>query len=321
LGYLSELWDISRDPDDTVNPYVSYKFRPINMQMGRDFGRRELIAAIPGLDSVLDGNGRNAGPMDRRDQSFSFRVPVPDDDLDRAYDLLAAQVAPGYPQRLVYLTDSETRRFTVGSNPRIQCTLVSANRGGSSFCDFTVTWRIRPWWTTRYSEATDLWGNNDGVWGVDDGLWGGFYTHALPTTPTTILIDATGVAGATLPTLDDTGPVITLTGPWGGDRGSRLKNFSAPLVDGVGSTQYTSITLPTKLLAGESAVLDCGAQRFLVRGVPIRPVREGPYQRDWFRIRAGTINQLYAECLGPSAVGGGAIGGGSVVVDWTRRFV
>jgi hypothetical protein len=314
IGVLLALWDQFLDPDDPVTPYTPYSFLPTGktgipkMSMTRDWGRRESVVSIPGLDSVLDQYGRQPGPMDRRDVTFAFRVIVgPGGDLDAAYDLLAAQVAPGYPQRLVYQTDSGGLWFTVGSNPRIQHTLVADNRAMTAYVDFTVTWRIRPDWRLRYSQASDVWGVNDGIWGVNDGIWGALHSIALPTNPTLFSVDATGTAGTNLPTIPDTGPVVTITGPFGGDGGIILLNSSAPLRDPAGNASSVQLTLPYKLRNfSESIILDCAARRFLHNGVPFRPVKF-TWQRVFFQITAGKVNNLGLYCVGANPLSGASV--------------
>jgi hypothetical protein len=266
------------------------------------------------MDSVLDGNGRNPGPMDRRAQPFSFRV-FTNGDNDAAYDLLAAQMAPGVPQRLVYQTDSGALWYTVGSNPRIQHTLAAANSwGAGGYVDFTVTWRIRPDWRPRFSQASDIWGTNDGIWGVSDGIWGSAFTVTLSSNPCSFTLDATGVAGSTLPTIPDTAPTITITGPFGGTGGIGLYNLSAYFRFTDGSLQPYQLILPYQCpSAHDTYALNLASQTFLFNGVPFRPQRPlgQPY---WWIVKPGIVNNCTIQ-----AAGGGALTGGSVAIDWWKK--
>jgi hypothetical protein len=313
MGQLISLWNQYIAPDDPVNGYTPYSFVPTghqsaaNMSLSRNFGRRESVVSIPGLDSVLDQYGRQPGPMDRTDVTFAFTV-FTNGDNDAAEDLLRAQIAPGEPQRLVYQTDSGALWFTLGSNPRIQQTSTAANNWGSGgTCNFTVTWRIRPDWRPRFSQASDVWGVNDGIWGVNDGIWGATNAIALPTNPTLFTIDATGTAGKDLPTISDTGPVVTINGPFGGDGGIILLNSSAPLRDPAGNPSSVQLTLPFKLRNfSEQIVLDCAARRFLHNGIPFRPVKN-TWQRVFFQITAGTLNNLGLYCVGANPLSGASV--------------
>jgi hypothetical protein len=284
------------------------------MTMTRDFGRRESVQSIPGLDSVLDQYGRTGGPMDRRDMTFSFRRFTGSADLDADYDRLAAWLAPGNRMRLVYQTDSGAQWFTVASNPRIQNTVTAANNwNNGGFQDFTVTWRIRPDWRPRFSQASDVWGTNDGVWGTADGNWGGAFTIPLTSATTNFTVDATGVAGSTLPTLPDTGPVITIDGPYGGTLGIVIANNSSFFTNAAGVRTSVQLTLPFALGYNEEIVLDCARQKFTYKGTPFRPIKD-PAQPVWFRIDPGIVNSIGVACNGTSIATAGAI-----ILDWFKK--
>jgi hypothetical protein len=321
VGHLSEIWDARYDPTDAANPrgtYTPYRFVPANhtgvpgMSMGRDFARRESVLVIPSLDGVLDGNGRNAGAMDRRDQSFTFRLFLDDGNLDRAYDLLSAQLAPGVPVRLVYLTDGGFEWLTVGSNPRIQHTVTAANNWGvGGYADFIVTWRIRPDWRRRFPSNIAIWGTDavEGVYGSDaaEGVW---VDTSVPLTAALVSFtaDNTGTAGYDLPTLPDTGPTVIITGPCGGADGMRLRNNDVVIVapDGTLDTMYTTILHP--LAAGESYTLALAARSCLRNGMNApRDLAKPPWQREYLRIEPGIVNHLSLEPLGLGPVGGGSI--------------
>jgi hypothetical protein len=321
VGYLSAIWDVDYDPSDASNPrgvYTPYSFvppghvGPVQMSMSRDFGRRESVQSIPGLDSVLDSNGRNPGPMDRRDVTFSFRVFSNDGDLDKFYDLLAAQLAPGVPVRLVYVTDAGFQWFTLAANPRIQQTLTAANSWGhGGYADFAVTWRIRPDWRRRFPSNIAVWRTDavEGVYGTDaaEGVW------ADASTPLTAALvaftaDNTGTAGYDLPTLADTGPTVVITGPCGGAGGMRLRNndvvITAP--NGTQDTMYTNILRP--LAANESYTLTLATRSCLRNGVNApRDIAKPPWQREYLRIEPGIVNHLSLEPVGAAPVGGGNI--------------
>jgi len=320
LGYLSAIYDAVYDPIDASNPngqYTPYTFRPINMTMGRDFGRREAVMAIPGMDSVLDGNGRGAGSIDRREQSFGFRVFCPNDDLDAAYDLLAASLGPGTPMRLVYQPDNGPLRYTIGSNPKIAHTTVSANKGGASHADFTVTWRIRPDWRWRYSETVQLFPTVATTFApTNSETFTARGTTIITANPQPFLVDARGTAGNDLPTLPDTGSTITLTGPCGGDGGIQVANNSITLYDTQGTPFPLYFLLPFNLpTAYDSCSLNFASQTFLHNGRPFRPLKPG-WQREWFRIQPGIVNNC---ALLP--INGNVLLGGGVTVDWIRRFI
>jgi hypothetical protein len=213
------------------------------MSMTRDFARRESVMALPSLDSVLDGYGRRGGPMDRRDMAFSFRRFTGSADLDADYDRLAAWLAPGNQMRLVYQTDSGVLWYTTASNPRIQNTVTSANNWNSGgFQDFTVTFRIRPYWTPHDPEAKPptFAADNSETFRADDSetfLSPG--TTRITASPQAVLLDATGVAGSTLPTIPDTGPFVFIVGPAGGGG-----TGAAALAHASGSS-ITSVTVTT----------------------------------------------------------------------------
>lgn len=274
--------------------------------------------AIPGMDSVLDGYGRIPGPMDRRDVSFSFRVFTNDGDLDKAYDLLAAAIAPGYPVRLVYTTDAGEQWFTVGSNPSIKHTLTSANNWNhGGYCDFVVAWRIRPDWWTRYSENVSVWPLVPTTFHVaNDEVFSNLGTTAITSANQNFTLNATGTAGIDLPTLPDTAAKIYIVGPAGGDAGIGVSSFTATARDGNGIQQPVFFTLSFKLpTANDSVSLDLGAQSFSHNGVPFRPYKPS-YQPHYFRVDPGVVNSGVV-----TAFGANPLTGGSITVDWRRKRV
>lgn len=315
MGWLSALWQLDVDPTDGAAPYTPYSFvplghrSPINMSMQRDFGRRESIMSVPSMDGVLSGHGRRAGPTDVRYVTFSFRVFTAD--LDAAYDLLAAQVAPGVPQRLVYQMDSGALWFTIGYTPSIKQTVTAANSwGAGGYCDFAVTWRIRPDWRPRYSETAPptYSATNSEVYRTDNSetySMQGVTNITLATTPFTM--DSTGVAGVNLPTIDDTGPAFYITGPAGGSLGIAVANYSAMIADKLGVMQPTYFTIPFNLpTAHDTAYCDFAKQSFYHNGTPFRPLKPD-YQHGWFIVKAGIVNQCTVGALGTSPLTGGQI--------------
>jgi hypothetical protein len=320
MGWISEIWDIDYDPTDVSNPngtYTSYKFvpvghtGPINMTMNRDFSRRESVQVIPGMDDVQDQHGRNPGPMDRIDQGFGFRV-FTDGDNDAAHDLLAEQVAPGVPKRLVYLTDAGAQWFAKAYNGKIGAPLASANSWGhGGFVDFSVTWR-RTVWTTRFSEAAAIF--RHGSTFVHASTFGSLGATIIAADPQGFSVDATGIAGSTLPTIPDTGPTLTIHGPVGGADGILVVNSSVAVVDASGTRQMQQFTLPFALpTASDSATLRFASQSFLHNGAAFRPGRPN-YQRDYFSVRNGVVNLCSI-----AAVGASPVTGGSIKVDWYRK--
>jgi hypothetical protein len=302
-----------------VNGYTPYTFVPVQMQMPRDFGRREAIQVIPGADDVQSAFGRAAAPMAARQQSFSFRVFVTTGDLDAAYDRLAAQVAPGEAQRLVYLTDRGFLRFTVGSDPQIQQTTTSASRyGANGYVDFTVTWRIRPDWRARYREAREeqyLTDNSETYTVSHTETYLAPGAVVISATAQTMTMDATGVAGYDLPTLPDLGVVLGFTGPCGGAQGIQIENNTLLVRNTAGalvpSYVYIPFALPT---ASDSVTLDCGTQTFFHNNVPFRPIKAA-YQPFWFGVKPGVINNCIVR-----AIGSGALIGGTMSRTWYRKF-
>jgi hypothetical protein len=325
MGQLIALWDQYIDPDDPTNGYTPYSFVPTghqsaaNMSLSRDWGRRESVVSVPGLDSVLDQFGKLPGPMDRADVTFSFTV-LTNGDNDAAEDLLRAQVAPGYPQRLVYRTDSGGLWFTLGSNPRIKQSSAAANNwGGGGKCDFTVSWRIRPDWRPRLPSIVDTLyrADNSEVYAADNHeiyLAPGATLIAAAQQPFTM--DATGTAGYDLPTLPDTGAYFSLSGPVGGDGGIIIGNNTATVTDTTGNRVAVILGIPFNLpTASDSCVLDLAAQTFTHNGAPFRPNKPA-YQREYFRVQPGVVNQCYVLAVAGNDGQVHAKTGGFI----TRRF-
>lgn len=284
--------------------------------MNRDFARRESALVIPSMDSVLDAYGQGGGPMDRRDQSFTFRVFTAD--LDAAYDLLAAQVVHGAPVRLRYLTDTGGEWLTIAYNAKIQHTLTSSSHWGTGgVAEFTVIFRIRPYWTQRFSHASDVWGYNDGVWGASDGTWGGAGIVPLSAASVNFNLDNTGTAGFDLPTLPTTGLTLTITGGtdgFGGTGGILIVNGSAFRRDPSGALVAYNLTVP-QVPPGAEMVIDTGKQRFTLSGVPFRPVKD-PWQREWFIVEAGIVNGCSITALGSSQLFGSSA---ALLADYFKR--
>ncbi len=288
------------------------------MTMDRDFARRESVFSIPGMDSVVDGYGQQPGPIERRDQSFGFRVVPPSRDLDAAADLLLAQVAPGVPQRLVYQPDNPAApyRYTTGVFRGYKHALTAPARGSTPHADFTVTWRINPAWTLRYSEVADIYHSDTVVFRADNSeTFGSIGVTAITTTWQTFTVDARGTAGIDLPTLWDTGPTINITGPAGGASGMVVSNSSILIPDTAGTYQPMQFYLPFNLpTATDSCTLRFGAQAFSRNGIPFRPTKPD-YQRGFFAVRAGVLNSC---TIGP--LGAASYTGGSIAIDWWRKF-
>jgi hypothetical protein len=332
LGQIYQLWNLTYDPTDTSNPdgvYTPYTFVPAghagaaNMSMTRDWGRRESVMSIPEMDGVLSAHGRRSGPSSARYATFSFRV-FTNGDNDAAYALLAAQVAPELPQRLVYRTDAGALWFTEGYDAAIKHTLTAANSwGAGGYCDFAVTWRIRPYWTKRFSEAADVWGSAAETFDSANDE-----TFILPGTTTiasgaqTFTVDARGTAGFDLPTLPDTAPTFYFAGPLGGTGGFLVQNYNALVRDSNGVMQPMMFTVPYQLPdANHAAALNFATQTFqLTSGQYFRPVKpldsQGrSYQRDYFHIMPGVVNNCVVIGLGS-----GALTGGIVQIDWYKKF-
>jgi hypothetical protein len=301
------------DADPVAGGYTPYAFPAVEMTMPRDFARRESVQVVPSADSAIDGNGRLPGAIDRMDQSFAFRVFVPDGNLDAAYDLLAAQVAPGEPVRLVYRTDSGAQWFANAYNGRIQHTLTSANnRGRGGYCDFAVTWR-RGVWTKRFSEATAVFVRGSVF--VRGTTFGSLGSTVIAAASQPFAVDATGTAGFDLPTIPDSGATITISGPAGGLGGMIVQNASDPLTDPFGNPAPTYFTLPFRLnTASDSCTLNFASQTFTVNGQSFRPTKPD-WQPWWFRVRPGVVNQCAVVAL-PAGTG---LTGGRVKIDWMRK--
>lgn len=275
------------------------------MSMSRDFARRESVLVVPGADSVLDAFGAGAGPMDRRDQSFSFRRFTHGNN-DAVYDTLAAWLAPGLPLRLVYQTDQLGLWYTVGYNPRIALTETSGgNWGEDGYLDFTITWRIRPDWRARFSEDSERFTSVSRF--APGTVFGGTGTIPITANPQAISIDARGTAGLDLPTLPDTGATISVHGPVGGSLGFRVTSFSAFAVDASGTKQPLYFDVPFPLpLATDSVTLNFASQTFLHNGAPFRPVKPA-YQSHYWEIAPGVLNGGQVAALGTSPLVGGLI--------------
>jgi hypothetical protein len=292
------------------------------MSLSRDIARRESVLSIPKMDGVLSGNGRNPSPRARTDVTFAFRVFVADGNLDRAADLLYAQVAPGVPQRLVYTTDLGTLRFAVAYDASVRHTLTAANSwGGGGYCDFAVTWRIDGW-RAQIPEGASVWAIDKAdpspMWAATGAgvavywLNGGF---ALPSATTAFTLDATGTVGGTQPTLADTGPVITIQGPFGGQFGILIVNQDVLVPDSTGALVPMQLLIPTYApSANDVIVVNCATQTFTGSGVPLRP-QKIPLRDTTFQINPGIVNHCYAQCFGPSPLTGGVL-----TVSWWRRF-
>lgn len=314
MGYLQALWDIDADPD-VAPTYVPYSFvplghqSPVNMSMGRDFARRETVVVIPGVDSVLSYNGRNPGAMERRDQPFSFRVFSSDNDA--AFDLLAAQIAPGVPKRLVYVTDSGQQRFTNGYDSKIQSTLVTANKAGwSGYQDFNVTWRIRPYWTLRSPEApaqpvrfsplhTEVFSPLHNERFLAPGM------TPIVSASQAFQLDATGTAGKDLPTIPNRAMLFYFQGPMGGDDGIEVINYDSWIKDKTGAKVQRLFTLPFNLpTSADSAFCDFPRMKFWHNGIGFRPYKPD-YQPEYFQVENGIINNCAVNGLGANILTGG----------------
>lgn len=312
IGYLKYLYQLDRDPAD--GGYTPYQFIPINMSMDRSFGRRESVLVIPGLDSVLDAYGRLPGPMDRRDLTFAFRTMTGGDN-DAAYDALAAWLAPGTPIRLVFQTDQGGLWYTTASNPHLTLTETSAaNWGEDGYSDFTITWRIRPDWRLRYSETAERFLGATTFAFDHHETFGSRGTTTIAANPQTFLVDARGTAGLDLPTIPDTGPTVTISGPAGGDGGMKVTNTNVLYTDRNGAQQVQQFTIPFKLpTADDSVTLKFAAGSFMHTSSAFRPTKPD-YQPEYFTIQPGIQNTCQLIPLGTNP-----LTGGHVTVDFWRR--
>jgi len=310
IGYIVSARALN-DPDGFVAA-TTYKFSPVQVQADTGFARREGVMVIPGADGVVDTYHGGAAPIEKREWGQAFRVLFPrGGGFDAARDLLLANVAPGYTQTLVYQTDGGALRYTEGSFLKFAHIMTVKDW---LYADFGVTWRIRPNWQLRFSETAQVFGSTSTFHPAHDETFSARGYVPLNATLKTWTVNATGTLAVDLPTLHDTGPLIVVTGPFGGDSGMQITNNSALAQDPYGLMQPVTLTVPLKLAAGDTLRIDCASQTFTLNNRPVRPTKPA-WQREWFRVQAGVANLLGAACLGANQVSGGGL-----TFDWHRNF-
>jgi hypothetical protein len=290
------------------------------MSMNRDWGRRDAIGVAPGVDGVFDSYGAAGGPIDKRDQAFSFRK-MTNGQNDAEYDRLMAWIAPGRRIRLVYQADDgATLWYTTASDARLVHTLASATSWGTGgYVDFAITWRIRPDWRPRLSESAEVF--HLGSLFVLGSTFSNVGTTTIAANPQPFTVNATGVAGVNLPTLPDRGPTVTVWGPVGDDGGFTVSNLTATTIDPSGAEVPTYFKVPFKLpTANDSATMNFAAGRCThttAAGATtvFRPFKPA-YQGEYFRIDAGKTNSC---TFSVSNFGGTILTGGKIKVDFWRK--
>jgi hypothetical protein len=322
MGRLYQIWDQFYDPTDAINPYTPYTFKDAQMSMDLALARRESVMTVPGLDGALDQYGSTAAPFDKRYFAWSFRV-VTKGGPDAAHDLLMQQLAPDQPVRLVYITDSGDFWFNLGHFVSTEETFTIDQNW---YFDFRVKWRIRSDWRKQTSEAAQVF--RPATLFVHLSTFASLGVTVVNTNPKNFTIDATGIAGRTLPTIPDTGPTITLTGPLGGSgqfAGVLVANIHAPVRDEAGSVQATQFLVPFQIPTANDSVTLRFASRSFTRSGPSFPGGGGPlsgttrlvkanYQPWYFKITPGKVNSCSVTGQGTSPLTGGRI-----KVDWWRK--
>lgn len=306
---LFQIWHLNGDPTDAAAPYTPYSFTSGNMQLDVGIARRQSVTTIPGVDGVADGYGSRSGPLDDRILTYTCLVPTAGGP-EAARDRLMAALMGTRKVRLVALADDNvTLWFTTGKLIRLDLVLDAEQAFRFTF---KAQWRIRPDWRLEFSESAQVF--RTGTVFAAGTTFGSLGTTVVNIDPKTFTIDATGVAGISLPTLPDRGPKITLHGPLGGTAGFLVANNTATTIDPSGAEVPSYFIVPFKLpTAADTAILNFAAQTFTGDGVPFRPTKPA-FQSEYFRIDPGVVNQCAIGALGTSIVTGG-----SISIDWYKK--
>lgn len=317
MGTLYQVLKLRFDPTDTYHPYTPYTFVDSQMTMDLGIGRRESVVSLPRSDNTIDGYGTAAGPLDKRYFSWGFRV-VTQRGPDAAHDLLMAAVMGNEDVRLVYRTDVKDLRYTTGTLVKVEeVRTIDQNW----FVDFKVTWRIRPDWRLQFSEVSDVWQVDTEVFAADDSeVFPTDGTTTIATATQAFTLDSRGTAGVNMATIDDTGPIIYIVGPAGGDGGMVVTNYSSFAIDKSNNPKEIFFSFPFKLLnSADSVLLNFTTQSFWHNGVPFRPYKPD-YQGDvFFRVERNTLNTCTVSGLA-SVANPTILTGGNITVDWWRKF-
>jgi hypothetical protein len=307
VGYLDRL-------ESATATGTLFTFQRVHLTGNSGWERRNAtytIANSPYGSSPFLATGAPAQPRKWRWSArfFTSRTHLSN---DATLDLLNRAMDLGRQVRLVYIHDDGYERICDAIGYLLDAPIDSITDGIVS--DLTVEWELLSPWHERAPVNPDRHLGAGLRLGQTGFRLGGSATVAI--TGTTFAIPSTmcdaSVAGpGGIPTASDTGAVIKMTGPFGGDGGFAIQSFSGlPSVVNVG----------LKLLVGDALRLDFGAKDYLLtRAGAITDVSQFittsvglGYD---FAVQAGVQNSIALFSFG-----GNQTSGGSIVIVWNRLF-
>jgi hypothetical protein len=280
------------------------------------WSHRQATFTVANLAFGSSAWGNNPAPFAPR--KYPWQVQVTGYlGYDAAKDALALAIGAGYPVRVVQITDQGYERVCngVGYDVGAPFSVDSAFAYG-----FNVIWEFNSFWTERNpvnAQRRSGGGFRSGQTSPSLRSGAAFAVQITSTTFTvpTTMVDASVIGPGGMPNQADTGPVITITGPYGGPGGFVIQNFS----DRYGA--YIFYAAP--LTAGQSLVIDMGAwSATLLQGGVSTDVTGGlsgnlmtPYL---FAITPGVANTITLTPYGAGATIGAT---SSIGIQWQRYFL
>ncbi|MCA1668933.1 MAG: hypothetical protein LC793_16370 [Thermomicrobia bacterium] len=302
MGYLKQVEPIL----DTTRPtYVfSQKVPAGNLGMSR----RDQVIAIGAIDFGYSPFGENPAPQAAQDWVWGGRILTKKHpDVER--DKLLTACGHGEPQRLVWVHDNGYERVVTA---RFKSLDWPRDMNDTYYVDAKVTWQILETWRER-GPANQL----------VAGLGAPITAHAgAPTTiagsqsfpilggnGTSIYAFPLTIADASVPGLGgipnhaDTAPILTITGPMGGDYGFIIYNYSQVILDKNGTKVNPQIGCLLYVPPGYTCQIDCAAQKITLGSTNVTNYK---YKLDaqpyWFIVKDGVNNGLAIASNGPNGI-------------------
>lgn len=316
MGYLKQVESLV---DPAKPPYVFAKAVPTG-NLG--IQRRDAIFTIANVDYGGSPFGGNPAPLAPVDWSWGARI-LTHRQPDVARDALNAAIGTEAEYRLVWAHDGGYERVVTA---RLKSIDWPRHVDDTYYVDAKVNWTILEPWHERAPATGIIAGIQPPIIaGQTPTVTAGDQTYALTSTglpvaftlPLTIA-NASGPGPGGVPNYRDTAPIITVTGPYGGDFGFIIYNYAERLLNRDGTLINPFIGVEMKVPAGKTCSIDCGAQRATIEG--FGDVTDLIYKPDiqpyWFIIKPGVANGIAIQCSGANATTGGTI-----QLRWMRKWL
>ena len=249
MGYVSRIED--QQSGATLLSLVGPTGRPIMPQGNMGWQSRGATFTTAWVDFGASPFGNFATPLAPRRWPWQVRA-IGYMGWDAALDALNAAVGHRRPVRLVYAHDAGYER--VCDNAVAMSVDAPFGQGSDFYSDLKVEWELNSFWTERRSVDNTIRMGQGILMGQGHTMGEGGSTLSITSSvfniPTSAL-DASVAGPGGVPNQADSGPVITITGPFGGALGFSLSALTDPF--------GAYFNFSGSVLEGWQLIIDCGA--------------------------------------------------------------